>query len=134
MKALVKVLSCDIGQTPASIPLVDGKAIVAKGRPHRGRFENEVFVIDDLGLPLEQIVTAGLKAAEATGLSTLTVPTLRMGVMAGARETKAQAAVAIARAIKDFVAQQGPESSVREISVVTFRDPEAERMLKAELL
>ena len=44
-------------------------------------WENVIFVIDDLGCPLAELVTNGLVTAANAGCKNVSLPTMRMGVM-----------------------------------------------------
>jgi hypothetical protein len=68
--------------------LADLKTVVALGnrKMHRGAFDNVVFVVDDLESKLRDVVFAGLEAADEVGFKTVTIPGLRLGMMAGVVE------------------------------------------------
>ena len=78
-------------QAAANMPLTDLQTIVAEGHSngHQGRFDNVVFVVDDLQSPLEDVVYEGLKAAHKQKYPVVSLPTIRMGVMLGAVEQTA---------------------------------------------
>src|SRR3989338_1465200 len=75
-------------QAQKALPLEHGNTVVAKanGTKHKGKFSNVVFVIDDLKGPLREIVRNGLAAAAKAGFKSVSLPTIRMGVMLGAVE------------------------------------------------
>ena len=54
--------------------------------PHSGNFRFVVFVIDDLKVPLRDLVYAGLVSASQNGLVSVSMPLMRTGVMAGVVE------------------------------------------------
>jgi O-acetyl-ADP-ribose deacetylase (regulator of RNase III) len=98
--------------------LRDGQVIVAYGAGlHRIRgFENVVFVVDDLQRPLREIIGAGLDAADREGFKTVTLPTIRMGVMLGVVEkTPNDALIEMVMAIKEFY-----ESHPKSLNKITF--------------
>ena len=73
-------------QASQAAPLNNLQTVVARGSgKHKGKFRDVVFVIDDLKSPLDKVVYAGLEAASNEGYTSLLVPTIRMGVMAGVR-------------------------------------------------
>lgn len=119
-------------QASAAAPLEDGKTVVARGKPHKGAFRNVVFVVDDLQRPLREVVLAGLRAADEAGFKTVTLPTIRMGVMLGAVEKTVQKAVeemvAAVTAFKDNA------SSVESVTFVVYNDDNTQRLLADALL
>ena len=91
-------------------------------------FRNVVFVIDDLKQPLGNIIFLGLQAAQAAGFKTVTLPTIRMGVMSGVVEkTKQEAVDRMADGIERFVLQGGQ----LDITFVVYSDKETEALLSA---
>lgn len=107
-------------QARAAMPLTDGAVVYAPERgPHGGKFDSVLFVVDDLRVPLYSLVTSALEAAEQIGLKSVSIPTIRTGVMAGIRESRNEAIAELARAINDFV-----ESSIKldKINVVVYRN------------
>lgn len=114
--------------------LTDGMTVVARGDPARlgGRFNNVVFVVDDLKQPLKDVVSAGLSAADAAGMRTVTLPTIRMGVMLGAVEKTAQQAVTeIVAAVQEFV--HGSPKCISHIKIVVYMDAQTERLFRDTL-
>lgn len=118
----------------AAKQLTDGMTVVARGgsTPHRGKFVDVVFIVDDLRHPLKDVVAAGLRAADAAGMYTVTLPTIRMGVMLGKVEKTAQQAVTeIVTAVQEFV--QGPPKCVAHIKIVVYSDDQTERLFRDTL-
>ena len=116
--------------------LEDGNAIVATGdrNSHRGQFDNVIFVVDDLRKPLNEIVYAGLEAAHNSGYESIAMPTIRMGLMAGVVESTPQEAVQrIGAGVETFMATYATGTSLRKLSIVTFRDPSSNELLKRVL-
>src|SRR3989338_10399360 len=68
--------------------LSDLKVIVARGdrNNHKGKFDNVVFVVDDLRSELRGVIARGLEEADAAGFKNVTIPAIRTGVMLGAVE------------------------------------------------
>lgn len=120
-------------QAGAAMPLTDGQTIVArKTAPHQGSFENVVFVIDDLRRPLNQIVFAGLKAAADAGFKTVSLPTIRLGVMLGIVEkSKAEAVGQMIEGVQR--AQQEFGDRLESVTFVVYNDREVENLLNASL-
>jgi O-acetyl-ADP-ribose deacetylase (regulator of RNase III) len=120
-------------QAQAAMPLSDGQVVFARAMDgRRGRFGSVLFVVDDLKRPLSEILGKGLREADAQRLDTITVPTIRTGVMAGAYEPTVQAALdEMVVAVRDFIAS-GP-TSVQQISFVVYGDADSERYLSDAL-
>jgi O-acetyl-ADP-ribose deacetylase (regulator of RNase III) len=120
-------------QQAGRAPLQDGKTVVAYGdKPHKGAFRNVVFVVDDMRQPLRKVVLAGLEAADLAGFKTVTLPTMRMGVMLGLVEKTPQQAVdEMAAAVNAF---KGSARSVETITVVVYKDAKVLRWLTDALL
>lgn len=103
-----------------------GAVIFADGSriQHRGAFRHVVFVIDDLQLPLKDLVKAGLETVYARGLSSVSLPMMRTGVMAGMVEkTPEEVAFQMAEAIKQ--AADAHPNEVLEIKIVIYADGRA---------
>ena len=113
----------------AAMPLEDGMTVVAPGGNVTSLpFRNVVFVIDDLKQPLGNIIFLGVQAAQAAGFKTVTLPTIRMGVMSGVVEkTKQEAVDRMADGIERFVLQGGQ----LDITFVVYSDKETEALLSA---
>jgi O-acetyl-ADP-ribose deacetylase (regulator of RNase III) len=108
-------------QMPA--PVRQGTVIFADGSAieHRGAFRHVIFIVDDLQLPLEDLVKAGVEAAYAHGLKSISLPMMRTGVMAGVVEkTPEEVALHIAEAIKQTAdAHTGQPLSIK---IVIYSD------------
>jgi len=113
-------------------PLSDGETVFAPSeRKHGGSFESVLFVVDDLRRPLCDIVAIALQEAERLRLSSVTLPTIRTGVMAGIYEPTVRAALdEMATAILQFVATS---PQMRQISVVVYNDETSMQHLKKVL-
>lgn len=112
------------------VRLSDGATVTARARgQHGGAFKDVVFVVDDLKRPLSQIVEAGLKAADAAGATSVTLPALRTGVMAGAYESPAEAIAQAGIGVQNFVNSR-PEH-VRTITFVVYNDAKSMSALRS---
>lgn len=121
-------------QARAALPLSHGATVVAKGgSQNRGKFENVVFVIDDLSGPLSEIIKNGLTSASKAGFQSVTLPTIRMGVMLGVVEkSKEEAVNQMVSGVASFV-NENPGTSVSSITFVVYVDPDTEDLLKKAL-
>lgn len=110
--------------------LIDGQAHFTRGNMNNsGSFKNVIFVIDDLGKRLHEIILAGLKEAEKQGLDTVTIPTIRMGIAIGLVEkSEDEVLEEMARAIRLF--ESSRPSSVKTITFVVYQNPKIEAKLK----
>jgi O-acetyl-ADP-ribose deacetylase (regulator of RNase III) len=119
-------------QAAAQMPLRDGQVIFAPATLlHNGRFDNVIFVIDELERSVDQLVRAALDEADARSLATVSIPTLRTGVMVGVYETHGEALGGLAIAIDEFV--RANPSHIQEISVVVYNNS-ADKNLLAGML
>ena len=119
-------------QASEQMPLHDGQVVFAPATLlHNGRFDNVIFVIDELQRGIDQLVRAALDEAEARSLATVSIPTLRTGVMAGKYETHGEALGGLVIAIDEFV-RTNP-SHVKEINVVVYNN-NADKNLLAGML
>ena len=121
-------------QASLAMPLHDGQTIVARdgGSTHHGAFANVVFVVDDLIQTLTGIVYAGLEAADKAGFTSVTLPTIRMGVMLGVVEkSEEEAVVAMTVAVKNFV-KTNP-TSVRSITFVVYNNSKVQSLIQNNL-
>lgn len=120
-------------QAGANMPLKDGQAIVAKGGPrNRSKFENVIFVVDDLRQPLRAIIFAGLAAAANEGYKTVALPAIRLGVMRGVVEkTPGEAIDEIDAGVRQFFAQHGQQAM--NITFVIYEDRDVEMALREKL-
>ena len=117
-------------QAAEAMPLKDGGTVVAKSgsRLVKGEFENVVFVVDDLKLPLRDIVFNGLKAASEAGFHSVSLPTIRMGVMLGQVERTPEEAVGeMVEGVKKFFAL--PKTSLAHITFVVYNDEYTKSLL-----
>jgi O-acetyl-ADP-ribose deacetylase (regulator of RNase III) len=111
----------DFFHRQVQLPVRDGDVVYASlSREVACPFRNVIFVVDNLKQPLQNIVLAGLREAEAQQLAEITLPVMRTGVMAGARETKDEALQALADAIMQFKAEK--PTAVKRLLVVVYND------------
>ena len=118
-------------QATAAMPLSHEKIIVARGGDyqHNGKFQNVVFVVDDLEGPLHSIVYKGLSSAAEAGFKVVALPTIRMGVMLGAVEkTREEAVVEMALGVKAYTEKYSDEP-IDEIIFVVYGDSALENLL-----
>ena len=121
-------------QAEKAMPLQDGQTVVARsnGHAHRGAFTNVVFVVDDLQRSIAEVVFAGLEAADKAGFVSVTLPTIRMGVMLGVVEKSAEeAVVGMGVAVRNFL-KRNPVS-VKSITFVVYNDPRVQSLLRDNL-
>ena len=122
-------------QAQNEMPLNDLQIVVAKGERtmHSGFFDNVVFVVDDLKSPLGSIVYNGLEAAHNQTYGSILIPTIRMGVMAGVRETPAEAVEGMADGVRSFLDHYASETNLNEIGFVVYNDSRTQKMLNDAL-
>ena len=123
-------------QAAKNMPLHDLQTIVAKGKAqqHKGKFNNVVFVVDDLESSLDKVAYAGLEAAHQEGYKTLLLPAMRMGVMAGAVEkTPQETAAKLGQRISRFMQTYGTQTKLENITLVVYQDPTAAKQLTTGL-
>ena len=122
-------------QAAAKMPLRDGQTVVAcnSGRAHDGAFKNVVFVVDDLKQPLRTIIYNGLIAASSASFKTVSLPTIRIGVMLGVVEKSASEAVSeMAKGVSTFLAEHH-NTPLEQITFVVYRDPDTHHLLESAL-
>ncbi len=118
-------------QAAKAMPLKDGQTVVAcsSGRAHDGAFTNVVFVVDELERPLHEVVCNGLKAASDAGFKSVTLPTIRMGVMLGVVEkSRGEAVREMAKGVAKFC-HENPKNLL-SITFVVYNDEELQRDLE----
>jgi len=109
-------------QAAAALPLDHGQTVFARGNGSQLPFKNVIFVIDDLCGPLSEIIFNGLVAASNAGLRSVTLPTIRMGVMLGTVEkTPEEALGQMASGVRRFQ-KEHPESSITDLTFVVYND------------
>lgn len=119
-------------QAGDAMPLKHGNVVSAKslGRKHKGAFENVIFVVDDLEGPLHQIIYNGLITASVDGYTSVTLPTIRMGVMLGVVEKSTDEAVSeMKKGVSDFI-RDYPRTVLESIAFVVYDDEEVQAKLE----
>ena len=118
-------------QASKARPLSDGQVIVARsnGSAHNGAFSNVVFVVDDLQRSLAQVVYDGLKGASDAGFKSVSLPTIRMGVMLGVVEKSVNEAVdEMVKGVKQFLAES--PDALKNITLVVYNDSKTQSLLQ----
>ncbi|HAZ07990.1 MAG TPA: hypothetical protein DCZ01_05565 [Elusimicrobia bacterium] len=118
-------------QVSAATPLRDGQTLLVRGdSENKGRFENVVFVADDMRRPLRELVSLGLKAADAAGLTQVSLPALRAGWNFGFLEkTYEQVVSETVKGVNSFLA--GRPANVKKISLVVHSNPRLLDLMRA---
>ena len=120
-----------IAKTLFDDDFLEGETAVALSYdyPHKGKFTNVVFVIDNLRLPLHEIVHNGLKTADVAGFKSvslpISMPIIRMDTISQEQEIVDE----IAKGVKEFLKRGGLDS----ITLVVDNDPKMQKMLEAAL-
>jgi len=115
--------------------LINLKVIVARGdhNNHKGKFDNVVFVVDDLKSELRGVIARGLEEADAAGFKKVTIPAIRTGVMLGAVEKSLEQVVdEYMKGIKRYVGRKrakGQVPGIQAIAFVTYNNPELEGIM-----
>ena len=115
-------------QAAARMPLKNLDVIVARGdrRKHQGKFNDVVFVVDDLESPVSQVVYRGLESAHEQKYGTIALPAVRMGVMAGVKEkTPKETVNGIGEGISLFLERYGRDTDIKDLIFVVYRDMQA---------
>jgi len=116
--------------------LIDLKVIVARGdhNNHKGKFDNVVFVVDDLRSELRGVIARGIEEADNAGFKKVTIPAIRTGVMLEAVEKSLEQVVneymkGIMRYVgrKRVIKKQVP--GIQTITFVTYNNPELEEIM-----
>lgn len=119
-------------QVAQALPLKHGSTVVAKSndQKHNGKFGNVVFVIDDLQGPLSEVILNGLVASSKAGFKTVSLPTIRMGVMLGVVEKSKEEAVGemVGGVARYF--DENPQTSIEGVTFVVYNDRNTEQLLK----
>lgn len=116
-------------QAANASPFTEGQTIVARGPTENPPpFKNVVFVVDNLQLPLRQIVLAGLQAADKAGFMLVSLPTMHMGtVLELVGQTKDEIVLEMVAGIKEFLANA--RHVIIGITIVVYGDHETEQAL-----
>lgn len=110
----------------------DTDVIVANpDHSHHGGFQNVVFVIDDLIEPLSLLVLRGLAAASDRGFTTVSMPMIRCGVMAGIVGTIEETVADIAKAVRAQATDA--TNKIEQLSIVVYQDPRMASLMRNAL-
>jgi len=115
--------------------LIDLEVIVARGdhNHHTGKFDNVVFVVDDLRSELRGVIARGLEEADNAGFKNVTIPAIRTGVMLGVVEKSLEQVVdEYVKGIMRYVGRKRVKKQVpgiQAITFVTYNNPELEEIL-----
>lgn len=118
-------------QVEAAKPLRDGQTLIVGGDSgNKGRFENVVFVADDMRRPLRELVSLGLQAADRAGLTRVSLPALRTGWNFGFLEkTYEQVVSETVKGVNAFLALR--PANVKKISLVVHDNPRLLDLMRA---
>ncbi|MCX6710124.1 MAG: hypothetical protein NTV63_04215 [Candidatus Woesearchaeota archaeon] len=98
-----------------AMPLSDLQTVIAKGdaSKHGGKFNDVVFVVDDLESSLDKVVYAGLEAAHKEGYGQLLIPAMRTGKVTEIIEELPSAMKIVA---KEKIIGKTPEETIARLS------------------
>ncbi|NCU38168.1 hypothetical protein EOL96_03895 [Candidatus Saccharibacteria bacterium] len=117
-------------QAQAAMPLTDGRVVYAPEQSaHNGKFNAVLFIVDDLRRPLYALVTLALEAAVQHGVTSVNIPTIRTGVMAGTYEPRSQALNDLGQAVNDFV-KKNPDK-LDTVNIVVYSNEGARTLLRS---
>lgn len=122
-------------QAADAMPLHHLNTVVARKRkPHRGMFQDVVFVVDDLQTPLHDVIYRALEAANDAGYKSVSLPAIRTGVMLGKVEKDAKSAVVeLLKGILEFY-NDFPNSNLESLTFVLFTGGEVYNQLENQTL
>jgi len=112
-------------QAKEAMPLSDLQTITAKGdrENHNGRFDNVIFVVDDLQSPLDNVIYTGLERASLETYQKILIPTIRMGVMLGAVEkTQKEAIDRMSNGVREFINKYSSKTNIKDLRFVVYDD------------
>jgi O-acetyl-ADP-ribose deacetylase (regulator of RNase III) len=108
--------------------LYELNAIVVKGNGTT-KFENVIFVVDELEYPLRSVISSGLEAAHRAGFKYVAIPSIRTGVMRGKVEREYEDVVnEYIEGVKLYL-NSVEKPNIRAIAFVTYNNPELEEVL-----
>lgn len=119
--------------------LNDMKVVVARGdhNNHKGKFDNVVFVVDDLRSELRNVIARGLEEADAAGFKSVSIPAIRTGVMLGVVEKSVEKVVdEWIMGVKRYISRtkvRGNIPGIQAIAFVTYNNPKLEEILHKAL-
>ncbi len=119
-----------------AMPLRDGQTVVARSSSNYGKrnsYRDVLFVVDDLQRSLGEIIYIGLKAASDAGYKSVSLPTIRLGVMLGKVEkSREEALVEMSVGVRSFI-KKNPVTSIENITFVVYNDKDTETRLRGHL-
>lgn len=111
---------CFFEQLQKAPELADAEALLARS-DGKGPIDAVLFVKDQNEKPLNEIVYAGLKAADQAGLEHIAVPAMRAGSVFGAVESSyRQIALEVRKGVERFMAEA--RTALKTISLVVYND------------
>ena len=114
-------------QARGAAPLEDGQTVVARKRaPHFGRWEDVVFVVDALQMPLDQLVERALRAAEQAGYVSVVMPAIRTGLTLECVEGSLEETVALFR---QGTTRHFDRVGTPQVTVVVYHNPRLYHLL-----
>lgn len=122
-------------QAGAKMPFSDLQIIVAKGNKenHNGLFDDIVFVVDDLQSSLDEVIYKGLEASHNEAYERILIPPIRMGVMAGVRESPEEAVKKMGEGLERFMKKYSDKTKLQDISFVVYKDGQTQERLTSGL-
>lgn len=123
--------------TPKARPgLEDGDVIVAVGDRnfHKGKFNDVIFVVDDLERSVGDLLRTALEAAKKRSYAHVALPVLRTGVMLGAYKPEPDAQTTVSVMI-DTLHQFAADNPYLDLTVtfVVYHNPEVQNLVAATI-
>lgn len=107
--------------------------VCRKQTPHRGLFQDVIFIIDDLEGPVSDLTFNILAGTSEAGYTDVSLPAFRTGVMKGAYEPTPEAAVAgILEGLTSFY-DQFPDSNLSNITFVIYDGGKVLNLLQSRM-
>lgn len=109
--------------------LYELNSIVAKGNGTT-KFENVIFVVDELENPLRSVIASGLTAAHNVGFKYIAIPSIRTGVMKRMVEREYEDVVnEYIEGVKIYL-NSVEKPNIQAIAFVTYNNPDLEEILR----
>jgi len=96
---------------------------------HKGLFDDVIFVVDDLQSPLDKVLYQGLERAHNESYPKILVPTIRMGVMAGVRESPEEAVQKMGEGLQRFIDTYANKTKLEDVTFVVYNDRQTQERL-----
>ena len=115
---------CFAAEAAKALPLKEGRTVLARPSAAAATpFKSVLYLSDRRERPLEDVLHDGLRAADAAGLTSVSLPVLRTGSVFGSIEqSAAEVVAALRRGVERFAAAGA--ASLRRISFVVRNDSE----------